>query len=254
MKTRWGIVLLAAFVLCVTSSAASAQLAWELGVKGNINGSKLVGDQVGFWLSEGDINLSGTVGDPKLGYGVGAYGRMYTSANFAVQVEVWYIQKGSQGGVWGTLEIDDPNNALRGPVDVNGTLSVNLDYIEVPVLAVFVFQADEDGTVTLTGQLGGYIAFNTRSSVGIEGTARGELVSGGVQVLTIDESTGITSITNKVDLGLIVGGSVEIPAGRVRLIFDGRFEQGLVSVDDSGQNQSIYNQSFVFAFGVGFPL
>ena len=141
---RWCAAALAAVAVVLVTNAPRAEGKWEVGVKGNVNGSKLRGDQVGFWVSQPGLDVSGTVGDSKIGYGVGAYARMYTSDVFALQLEAWYYQKGGEGNVFGVIEVETGANTTM-PGDVEGKLTVHLDYVEVPLLAVFVFPADEDG-------------------------------------------------------------------------------------------------------------
>jgi hypothetical protein len=57
----------------------------------------------------------------------------------------------------------------------------------------------------------------------------------------------------KLDIGATAGGGIEVAAGRFSLFFDGRFVQGLQSLDETDETE-VKNQAITFTAGIGFPL
>ena len=84
------------------SAQASAELKWEMGVKGGANWGKLTGDAVSLWLGGDDSQLAGSIGDSKLGFNGGIFAAAFFTEFFGVQVEAMYNQKGGQGIASGT--------------------------------------------------------------------------------------------------------------------------------------------------------
>ncbi|HLT80558.1 MAG TPA: porin family protein [Cyclobacteriaceae bacterium] len=81
----------------------------RMGIKGGLNLSNLYVDDVD------DENA-------RVGFHVGVYGQIFSTETFAIQPELLYTTKGSENE-WGGL--------------IDQTVKFNLNYLELPVLAVF---------------------------------------------------------------------------------------------------------------------
>jgi len=114
MNTKFkllSILLITAFVGILSSQDAKAQMNSNAryGIKGGFNASNLYVDDVN------DENA-------RYGFNVGLYGQILASEAFAIQPELLYTTKGSK--------VEYSNI-------VNQTVKYNLNYLELPVLAVF---------------------------------------------------------------------------------------------------------------------
>ena len=108
MKTKWIIGALT-FVLLSGAAISSTAQDRRMGVKGGLNLSNLYVDNVD------DENA-------RIGFHLGVYGQIFSTETFAIQPELLYTTKGTE------IEWD-------GTVDQ--TIDFNLNYLELPVLAVF---------------------------------------------------------------------------------------------------------------------
>ncbi|MBX2941627.1 MAG: PorT family protein [Cyclobacteriaceae bacterium] len=108
MKTKWKLFIGTIAVIALSFSAAQAQEA-RMGVKGGLNISNLYVDNVN------DENS-------RIGFNAGFYGQILSTEFFAIQPELLYTTKGSE-------------NEYDGFVNQN--VKFNLNYLELPVLAVF---------------------------------------------------------------------------------------------------------------------
>ena len=106
-KQKFFITFLLVFALASVSRIALAQdNAMRVGIKGGLNVTNLYVDDVD---SE----------NPRYGFHVGVYTQLFESDVFAIQPEVLYSTKGTRAE------------------DSNGSLDFNLNYLDIPVLAVF---------------------------------------------------------------------------------------------------------------------
>lgn len=252
MSRTLGILLLGIITVILATNIAHAQPAtWEFGVKGGLTDSRLRGSQVSLFISEPGVSIGGAVGNYTRGFTGGVYIRRYFSDFVALQVEAAYVEKGGEGPIYGTIDIDVPNVGVF-PADVDAMATISLDYMEVPVLAVFTFPHDDDSKVILTASGGAYFAVKTRSEVNLEGTAVAKWVDNSNRTFRLGETYELTNV-KRYDIGGIVGIGVEVATGNVRILFDGRYEFGLVNLDDTGQTD-VWNNTFSLTAGVGFPL
>lgn|SRR5690606_20280781 len=121
------------FILCALSPAISQDNPTRIGVKGGVNFANFRVDEVA------DNNL-------KVGLNLGLFAKLPIGDAFAVQPEILYSSKGSK------LTYD---NFIQG----EGEYRFNLNYIEVPVLAVF--SLGEHFNI----HAGPYIAYLTSSNI-----------------------------------------------------------------------------------------
>jgi hypothetical protein len=228
---------------------ARAEKTWQAGATLGGNGAKFNGDQVGLYISVPRANLRGAVGDKDWTFVGGGFVRRSFSDIFAVQLEALYSQKGGKGNVYGTIDIDY-GNTTGYPGSVTGELTVSLDYIEIPALAVFTFPGEE--RMTLKAVAGAYVAFNVAAESRLEGKVTIPTEAGYSVIVDFDETYSLKNRISPVDFGGVVGGGFEIAMKRFSWVFDARAVFGLTTVDDSGDRKT-RNQIFTFSAGVAVP-
>lgn len=246
------IVAITLLVSIILSAQASAELKWEMGAKGGVDWAKLTGDEIGLWITGDNGQLAGTIGDNKLGFNGGIFATAFFTDFFGVQVEAMYTQKGGQGIASGTY-IEEPDNGNPTPVDFDGTIYAYFDYIEFPVLAVFNFDATDDSSVRLRGFLGPTFAYNVRSKARLEGTVYAQLGDTSTQTHSIDESIEVDEYVKSFEFGLLFGGAAYWDIGSVDLIFEGRWEMGMTTLDNTTLARDVKTSNVSLLFGFAYP-
>jgi hypothetical protein len=210
---------LAMVALCgwLLAGPAAADTAWTVGFKGGLALANLTGDD----MESGETDF-------RTGFVGGAFAQVDLSKNFGIRLEGLYHMQGASGD---TLNIDG---------------SVNLDYIEFPLLLVGQIPASEKATVNAFA--GPVLAFNTKAEV--------EISAGGVSG-ALDIKDDVSSI----DFALAFGLGASFEAGSVIITVDGRYQMGLQTIDDGlatslgePEDFDIKNQGWAFMAGVGFPI
>jgi hypothetical protein len=196
-----------AFFLCLLTSTPTvqAQTSTSFGVKAGGALANLRGD------------IEGT--SSKFGFTVGGFANIdIGTSGFAVQPELLFIQKGADASV--------------------GDASIALNYIQVPVLAAYEFDA---GSVQPMVFAGPALAFKVSESVdGVPDDADDQY--------------------NSIDFSLPFGAGIGIPVGNGSLMIDARFDLGLANVadvpddlpDELGGDASVQTSTFVFTVGYAF--
>ncbi len=242
------VLALGAMVFSVTGAKADQK--WQAGVKVGGTGAKLAGDQVGLFLSiPYKFQVQGAVGDKAYGFTGGAYIKRAFSDMFTLQLEALYTQKGGTGNVYGSIQVKDENSIYQDG-EIDGVMTVSLDYIELPLLAIFTFPADDKWT--LFGVAGASFGFTARSVVNLAGTVTFPQPSGTKIINNFDETYSLTSVINSFDMGGVIGGGVEVKAGDVQLIFDARYTFGLTKVNKEGDD-AVRNSVVSMFVGAGIP-
>lgn len=251
MTSRIITVVMIVFVaVSVVTTDAMAKKTWETGVKAGWQGAKLRGDQIGLFLSvPPQIDVAGPIGDQVNGFAAGAFIRRNFNTMFGLQLEALYSQKGGTGAVTGTVEYTPENNQTYTG-DIDGDLTLSLDYIEVPVLAVFSFEADEK--FSLVAELGLSFAYNTNADLELAGTATFNHPSYTQTIENFEQSQNVGGNISDFDLGGVVGAGVEVALNKYVLYFDARMSFGLMSIDDSGE-KSVHNDVISVFAGFGIP-
>ena len=167
------------------------------GAMGGLNFAKL----------SGEIPFSGGAefGQTHTTFVVGGFARLRLSPIFGVEPEILYSRQGSDAAEYGGIE---------NPV------TVKLDYLEVPVLAVLTVPV-RSNSVAPSLYAGPALAVRL-SCTAEEDPAEGDA--------TEDCSDDLKST----DFGLVLGGDVEIRLGRYSLLVGARYELGLTAIDESG--------------------
>lgn len=248
-------ILLLSFTLLlslVLSTQVSADLKWEMGAKGGANWGKLTGDAVSLWLGGEDAQLAGSIGDSKLGFTGGIFATAFFTEFFGIQVEALYTQKGGEGIASGLMIYQEPG---QNPKEVNfdGTVYACFDYIEFPVLAVFNFDATDDSNVRLRGFLGPVFSHNINAEVRLKGTVYAEASDTSNQTQSIDEKREIGTYVKDFEFGMMFGGAAYWDIGNVDLVFEGRWEAGLTTLDNTTNETDVNTSNVSVLFGVVYP-
>jgi hypothetical protein len=215
-KTIFRSALVMMVAVGITTSANSQEqktagetgLTPKIGVKGGVNLSNLYVQDVG------DENL-------KVGGNVGLFAKIPVTRGFSVQPEVLYSMKGSQVNY---------NNLLFG----SGKYRFNLDYVEVPVLAVV------NVAKNFNLHFGPYAALLTSA-----------------KVKKVDESGNVNGVTelnkdnfNSFDYGAVGGLGFDVE----NVTLGARYNYGLREVGREGRANDLTkgSKNSVISFYIGF--
>jgi len=216
MKRMFNVVVVAAAML-VAAAGAHAAVKSQVGVKGGISIQKLGGD-------DADSDQL----DSRTGFVGGGYYQADFSTNFGVRIEALYFMKGAKADSAGI------------------ELTVKLDYIEFPVLAMAHVPVSDNGRISFFA--GPTLGFNTNAE--LEASYAGLSAS-------VDFGDAIKSF----EFGLTFGAGLSFDVGSVCLGIDGRYGLGLTSIadidffGDAGvQDPDIKNRGFAVMALVGFPI
>ncbi|MES2328873.1 MAG: porin family protein [Bacteroidota bacterium] len=216
MKNSFRAILLAVtcmasamFINSVSAQEQGARLTPTFGVKGGVNLSNMYVNNV-------------TNENMKVGANVGFFAKLPVTRGFSVQPEIAWSMKGAQ---------ETYNNVFG-----SGTYRFNLNYIEIPVAAVF------NVTSNFNLNAGPYVAFLASAKVK-DVDSKGNI--NGVSELN-------TSDFRSPDYGLF--GGVGFDVGNVTL--GARYTHGLQEIGKSGLSGNVTQNSknSVFSFFVGFGL
>ena len=158
-----------------------------------------------------------------------------------------YIQCGGVG--WFTLQgelLYSRNGAKVTGADPAYT--IDLDYLRVPVLFMARLSSGESPVLPIA-YLGPQVSFQTRCQVTEE--------DGGAPA-SLDcasEEVAEPLITNLVDFGLVFGGGLEVPVGRLMMQLDARYNLGLSNINGGpdATDTSVSNRGWSFTVGLGYP-
>ena len=195
----------------------------------------MIGGKAGFNVSDLSFDEDpGDVIDTRTDFVGGAFVSFPIGDFFAIQPEVLYSRKGAKLSETGE--------------DVD--LEVKVDYVEIPVLLVARLM-DQNSSARPIVYAGPAVSFETQCK--IEGSVEG--VSASVDCNRLSEVGADEDIETKgTDFGLVFGGGVEFNAGSAGIIVEGRYNVGLVNIDDSTDPDDVKNRTFSFMAGIGFPI
>ena len=253
MKNRMMVVVaLAAGLVAVAAGSTPAQQKWYGGLKLGFNSSQFRGDAVAplAYDPSGGYYITGSVADKLHGFIGGGFFRRDIDTWFALQLDLVYTQKGGEGPVNGILQIEQPSNVVYDG-EVNGDLTLRMDYIELPLLAVFMFPKDEDDNIGFTVQVGPAFGYNTRAEAQLTGSAEVTLPDTSKRVQNYDERIPIQGDINRWAVSGIVGAALEFYLAKQTIILEGRYQFDVTSI--SG-DQSTYNHVFSLMIGFMAPI
>lgn len=189
------------------------------GVKAGINIANFSGD---------DADYTGTDKKSRVGIVAGGFVTIPLNDQFSLQPELLLSMKGAKYEAAGTGWTYDTTSKLT--------------YIEIPILAKLNIQTE--GSVKPNVFLG--------PSIGIKASAKIETE------VSPDPLAGITSgeedmeDVKSLDLGLAIGGGIDIEAGTGKVTLDARYTMGLTSIDDSADDLDVKNSVIAIMAGYCF--
>ncbi len=194
-------VFLGILVMFATPAVALQDTPFSFGAKVGANLSRTWGDDQEVMLGFDGKMKAGVIG--------GAFGAYAICDWMTVQAEVLYSQKGAKFG-------DE---------------SLKLDYIEIPILAMWT--APAQGRFTPNLAIGPSLGFNVRANLA-----------------GIDVKDGIKTT----DFGIAFGAGVKVDEiGPGAITFDVRYTLGLTNIlDDAPSDLSVKNQALAFLLGFAF--
>lgn len=179
--------------LAMSTTSMAQRTPGRAGVKGGLNVSNLYNNE---------INDK----DARLGFNAGLYGQLFSSDVFAIQPELLYSTKGSMAVYDGV---------------VNQEVKYNLNYLDLPVLAVFKLGKQ----VEL--HAGGYASYLLNANISYEGD-----LGNGADDIDKDH-------LKSYDYGLI--GGIGFNFGNIQL--GARYNYGLVKLADSDASEILIDDS-----------
>lgn len=211
------LLLLAAFTGTLSAAMAQQQqttgessLQPKFGIKGGINLSNLYVDDVK------DENM-------KVGVNVGVFGKFPVTQGFSIQPELLYSSKGAK------LAYDN----ILG----NGEYRFNLNYVELPVLAVFNLGKN------FNIHAGPYVSLLTSANIKRLDKKNNEIDN----IADLD-----TDNFKRFDYGLVGGVGLDIE----NFTIGARYNYGLNEIGDGGlagqATKNSKNSAFTFYIGIGF--
>ena len=170
-------------------------------------------------------NLADTEFKP--GFVGGAFVAYRFSPNVAIQSEALFTQKGATT----RAVVTDENGLPLGTEDV----FIELDYVEVPVLARL-----------------GVARFESATPYVIAGPAFAFPVDGRMRVDAPFANEAIVDRMKRVDIGVVMGAGLRIGDRSPRLIMEGSYTAGLEDLYDVDNNLESINSTFSVLIGVAF--
>lgn len=195
MKRLVTIVTLILVVVASVATTAEAQLPFSYGFKAGFNSSNVVGDD-----ADGFKSRTGIVG--------GLFVRFNIPGKFSVQTELLYSRKGAK------------RDSLLGATTSYARV-LKADYLEIPVLIRYKLAGK--GPVSTNVFAGPAFAFAKSSETVVEGKLEGIPVSGAINNYN-EKST---------DIGLVLGGGIDVAVMSVGITLDIRYTAGLSSMWDN---------------------
>jgi opacity protein-like surface antigen len=154
--------------------------------------------------------------------------------DYGFQADIRLTQKGGEG----RIDITDYTGVNNGPTIV-GEGTTRLTYVEIPLMLAAHLATGEKHYLRAYGGP----SFNILASASFEGEIEG-------QQQNVDIKEGVATF----EYAIAIGGGWTYDAGKASVWIDGRWSLGLSSIDDTGKDRDITNQSWEFALGVGLPL
>jgi len=159
---------------------------------------------------------------------------------------------GGEGTVAGSAIISQPN-VLPQLAEFEGTLLADLDYIEMPVLAVFSFNADEKGRFWLRAFFGPTFAYGTSAKVQLTGEASLEEPDLSTKTVAVDETRDVDAYVENFQVGGVFGFSLSYALDKVDLVLDARWGRGFTTIDNTTNETSTFNSGIGIQAGIAIP-
>jgi hypothetical protein len=174
----------------------------------------LIGKGVKAGINLGSIGGDDADGlDGRLAFGAGGF-IVYGMGSINLQIEALFMQKGA--------------TASQDGFDF--TLGYN--YLEVPVALRF--------DIPSGGQMTPYVFGGAAAAVKISASVSAE-----------GDSADLEDVT-PFDLGIVAGGGLQFPAGAGQFLVEARYTYGLISIDDSDGDFSVFQRTLSLMGGYSF--
>ena len=134
---------------------------------------------------------------------------------------------------------------------VDAVFVLNMDYVEFPLLAVFMFPRDEEDHIGFTAEIGPCFGYNTRAEAQLTGTAEVTLADNSTRVQNYDERVPIQGDINKWAVSGVVGAALEFYLAKQTIILEGRYQFDVTSISS---DQDSYNHVFSLMIGFMAPI
>lgn len=234
-------VVVALVVMFSVAAEAAGNL--QIGFKGGLGLSSIYGETYEYYYwddwddyyYEESYEYSG-----KLGLAGGGFITIYFADYFGVQAELLFVRKGA------VMKLEAYYEDYYDIYYIEEDINVNLDYIEVPILAKIRLPLGESFAPNFFA--GGSLCINTGAQWELDG-----------------ETIDLDCIT-PVDLGIITGFGFDVVAEPICITADVRYEIGLLNINDENcledEIGSCYdidvlverNHALIAMIGIGFTL
>lgn len=211
-----GLTVIAALVLLLVVTTTPSIAGVKFGVKGGITlaNTKSVPD-----------TFEGYKWETKMGLVGGVFAEVGLAKGFSLQPEVLYVQKGAKISV--------------SEGEIAGTLKVNIDYVEIPVL--LKYNLISSGLTIPSIYAGPYFGFNTSAKMVISATGYPE------------ESEDIKEDIKDTEFGLTFGLGLTQKLGVMKVTLDARYDLGLSNIAEVAEGpESIKTRTWLFMVGLAF--
>jgi len=232
MRKVFGLVCAVLFVAGISTVSMAQDLSF--GVKAGLNFANLSNEPGAETTSEewggGNyyIESNSYSYDMKTGVALGVFAVYKVNDNLSIQPELLYTQKGMEEEWAYTGQLYDASGNPYSwwvPETDSSKWEVKLDYIEIPVLVKYSISPGGDVCPFVFG-----------------GPALGILMSAKV------DSEDIKKYCNSTDIGLVLGGGVELESG---ISIDLRYDMGMTKIFKEGDSKS---KNTVISLMVGYKL
>lgn len=195
-------------ILLMTGTLTYVQAQIGLGLRGGVMWAK----------AELEQHNDKTSNDYNLGYTGSLFAEISIANAFAVQPEVTFLQKGYK------INVKDDGNYER---------NVQLNYLEIPVLAKYRVGTDKIKAHLLAGPTFGYA---------LDGTIKAN-----------GEKTDVNFDNMKrMDIGVLFGASIDMQLGPGAIFIDGRYGLGITNLNDAANSSDFHWHNRTISAGVGY--
>jgi opacity protein-like surface antigen len=192
----------------------------SLGIKGGLNFGHFTGE---------DSDIDGTEREMRLGFQAGAFLDLVLNPLFSLQPEVQFSQKGE--------------TFKAGDATISGTWKVQMDYIEVPVLAkIYVPTGPRTQPYVYAGP---YIGWNINAETD-------EIYELGA--FDLETGSDLEEDAQPWESGVALGAGLSQDLRNTRVFLDLRYTLGLTKAFDNGTYDDVFTGVLAVQLGIGAKL
>lgn len=234
-------------IIIMASVSTPARTSKEYGFRVGLNMTTQSTESTGFVSTFRSVERGWSFFDDyaahtRTGFQIGGFITFDLNAQFSIQPEFLYTEKGVKVEGVGTMRNGDLYFVY------NFHEKIKLTYLEIPVLVKFRFPTQ--GKLRPSLFAGPALALNLSGSEQIDLQAA---MSGGPDELTLHGNPDITNLKGS-DIGLVVGGDIKILTGSANFILDVRYTIGTSEVFEDVDPDSIPIIDFDELFPSKFPV